>query len=390
MKKRIFYTSLCLTVACGSLSAVAGDYVSLEIKNPVGPDIITVKPRNYFRLSAGYIYRDLGDARFHSGSRSQNVALPNYFGGDRSSSHSPGLYQNGFVLPDATGSTDSLTWNWGYNDASQIQSGQLVFQSANRSSRETSAFSTHSPAGSFSNDIQEGGPYIQLEYMMSLNESGSLAWGPQLGFSFIDFDLSQTSSTFAAGQSSTDFTHSTTDRYDLGGITAPLAPYQGTPAGPGPLIGVAPTDSSTKTREVASGEVLFFNKLRESLDVEMYTFSPGVSFEIRKNAYYLNAAVGLAVNIVNWEAHNQETLYVSRDRGKARALKNWHDKSSDTDILLGAYVQATVGAQLTKKASISAFGRYDWNQDLKGSVGPSSFDADLSGLSAGAMITLRW
>lgn len=396
MKKRTFISTL-LAMAAGSIPLMAGDFVSLDIKNPV-PAGAKLYPRNYFRASAGYIYRNLGEARFHSGSRSQNYLLPQIFGGD--SSRMPGIgsrgalgnrqYKDGFVFIDSTGSTDGLTWFWGYNDAAQIQGGQLTFTAPGGKERETSAFSSYSPGGSFAEDIEEGGPYVQLEYMMGLNETGSLAWGPQLGFSFIDFDLSQSSTTFAAGQSFTDYDVTYTDRYDLGGIIAPLAPYQGTSDGPGPLIKNQPDSRSASYRKSDSGSVFFHNRVRESLDVEMYTFSPGISLEIRKNAIYANAAAGLAVNVVNWEAHNQETLYMTRNHGKAKPIKSWHDRASDTDILFGAYVQGTVGAQLTEKVSVSAFGRYDWNQDLHGSVGPSSFDANLSGLSAGAMVTFRW
>jgi len=386
-----------LLLTLGTLPLTAGDYVSLDIKNPV-PEGAQLHQRNYFRVSAGYMYRNLGDARFHTGSRSQNYALPMMFGGDNSRTPGSGSrsgrgsrsYDNGFVFADASGSVDGLTWFWGYQDASQIQNGQLVFSNGGGKARETQSHASYTPGGGFAEEIEEGGPYVQLEYMMGLNDSGSIAWGPQLGFSFIDFDLANTSSTFAAGQSFSDFDVTTTDRYDLGGIIAPLAPYNGTPGGPGPLIRNTPSSRSATYKETDSGSVLFFNKVRESLDVEMYTFSPGISIEFRKNALYLNAAAGLAINVVNWEAHNHETLYMSKNRGEAKAVKKWHDRESDTDILFGAYLQGTVGAQLTEKVSVSAFGRYDWNQDLHGSVGPSSFDADLSGFSAGGMVTLRW
>ncbi|HUR44368.1 MAG TPA: hypothetical protein VMZ27_00735 [Candidatus Saccharimonadales bacterium] len=37
-----------------------------------------------------------------------------------------GVYDNGFVLPDVGGTASDKTWNWGYNSAAQVASGQLV------------------------------------------------------------------------------------------------------------------------------------------------------------------------------------------------------------------------------------------------------------------------
>ena len=40
--------------------------------------------------------------------------------------------------------------------------------------------------------------------------------------------------------------------------------------------------------------------------------------------------------------------------------------------------------------ALQGFARYDWNEDLDGSVGPSSFEVDLSGWSVGAGATLSF
>ncbi len=384
---------LCCATA---LPAGAGEWMhEPSPKNPGGIDL-KYAPVNHWRFSAGYIYRDLGDVDFRSGSRSQNLVIPRFFGNDRNRVPRIGslggvgdrFYDNGFVRVDVSGSVDGQTWFWGYNNASQVQGPQLVFRNSGGSAREVTSSRSFHPAGDFGEDIEEGGPYVQLEYMMGINEQFS--WGPQLGFSFIDFDVSQTSSTFSAAQGFTDYRVSYEDRFNLNGVIPPLPPYAGTFGGPGPLIPNIPASRSSSRDKTDSGNIRFFNRLDESLEVDMYTFSPGLSFEFRKNWLYLNAAAGLSVNVVDWEAHNRETLYASRNYGKAREYRKWSDRKDETDVLFGAYVQGTVGVQLTEKVSVSAFARYDWNEDLHGSVGPSSFDVDLSGVSGGAMVTIRW
>ncbi len=378
-------------------AARAGDFWA-----PVGKNPVLLEPagasrqENQWRVSAGYIYRDLGKVDFYGGSRASNVVLPRFFGGNRSSQPPIGglegvanrSYADGFVNIDISGSTDGLTWFWGHNSDAQVSGETLQFYNPGGRARDVSSYRNVEAPGSFGDSLSEGGPYVQLDYLMGT--PSKLSWGPQLGFSFIDFDTSGNRSDFAAGQSFVDYDVTYRDRYALDGVIAPLAPYQGSFDGPGPLIPNIPSGRTTSRSVADMGSIDFFNQVQESLDVDLYTFSPGLSVELRHEALYLNLAAGLAVNVVNWEAENKETLYVSRDHGKARVAKEWRDRATGTDVLFGGYVQGTVGAQLTQSVALSAFARYDWNDSLEGSVGPSRFDVDLSGVSAGAMVTLRW
>jgi hypothetical protein len=393
--KCVIFTAALLAQHAPSLRA--GDFRVPDGKNPVlSPSVFAPPRENQWRVSAGYLYRDLGNVDFHRGSRSPGFVLPRYFGGNRHSVPPIGgidgvanrSYADGFVNIDVSGSTDGQTWFWGYDSNAQVSGETIQFYHPGGRAREVSSYRQVEAPGSFGDSIEEGGPYVQLEYMMGTN--AVLSWGPQVGFSFIGFDNSSTRSDFAAGQSFVDFDVTTRDRFDLGGVIAPQAPYRGTFDGPGALIPNVPSERTSSRSVADSGRIDFFNRVQESLDVDLYTFSPGLSVELRHDALYLNVAAGLAVNVVNWEAENKEILSVSRDQGKARVAREWRDRETGTDVLFGAYVQGTVGAQLTESVAVSAFARYDWNEKLEGSVGPSSFDVDLSGVSAGAMVTLRW
>lgn len=391
--KSLIFASILMPVCGGAVSA--GDYDPAP--GGKGPVVLQASQReSHWRVSAGYLYRDLGDVRIQGGSRSSALVFPSYFGGNRNvvppvgglGSVANRSYADGFVNIDVSGSTDGLTWFWGYENGAQVSGDSLQFSNTGGRSREVSSYRNAAEPAGFGDEIGEGGPYVQLEYMMGT--VSKVSWGPQIGFSFIDFDTSGTRSDFSAGQSFVDYDVTYRDRYALDGVIPPLAPYAGTFNGPGPLIPNIPADRTSSRSVADTGSIEFFNRVRESLDVDLYTFSPGLSAELRHKELYLNAAAGLAVNVVNWEAENHATLSVSRNHGKAQTVREWRDRENGTDVLLGAFVQGTVGAQLTEQVSISAFARYDWNESLQGSAGPSSFDVGLSGASAGAMVTFRW
>jgi hypothetical protein len=97
----------------------------------------------------------------------------------------------------------------------------------------------------------------------------------------------------------------------------------------------------------------------------------------------VQASAGLTVNVASWDAEQSETLLVSRDGGPAVAQNQWNDHGDDTDVLAGCFLQAGVSRELTESWRVSAFGRYDWVDEVDFRVGPSTGSADLSGWSLG-------
>ncbi len=87
LKRRGALAFPAFAVACLLLAAKpsrAGDYISVDeilaSKNPL-PMEATIAPRQpKWRVSSGAIWRDIGDVKFRSGSRSQQLRLPNLVG----------------------------------------------------------------------------------------------------------------------------------------------------------------------------------------------------------------------------------------------------------------------------------------------------------------------
>ena len=387
-------------ILCGSGSAGEpaeypsfAEMVGESGKNP-GKTVTIIPPREpEWRISAGAVWRDIGDVRFDTGSYSQRLSLPNLVGHEfrqlPSSAGQPGelglrQYQSGFVSTDAGTATDGLTWNWGYQEASQVQGDQLVY-TLNEGSQRTMSRSTNLRDGSWQEDSEfEPGPYIEIDRLYPLSQK--LLIGPQFNFSFINVDQENSTSTFSQNQRSELRRFTLTDRFDLDGIIPPLAPYEGTEEGPGPVISNYPGDRRISSSHSASQTADFFNRVDESFDLDLFTFGAGAHVEYDHGPVFIQASAGLALNIADWEASHRETLYVSRNGGKAKKYRSWSAHESDTDVLVGAYVQGKLGVQLTERLSVAGFARYDWNESLTGNVGPSSFDVDLDGLSAGVVV----
>jgi hypothetical protein len=397
---RILFAIFPLITMCVLLvgnRASAGEYVSINDiisgKNVAHPPAVEPARESQWRISAGAIWRDIGDVRFHTGSHSQRLRLPNLVG--REFRHlptaagplgtiAPRNYRDGFVHTDAGTANDGFTWNWGYDESSQVQGDQLVYSLAQGSQRTVSRRSSLSDASWQDDSEFEPGPYIEIDRLFPLSER--VLVGPQFNFSFIRIDSQQAGSTFAQHQSSEQRSFQLTDRFDLDGVIPPLAPYAGTEAGPGPLINNLPSSRSLTSFHRDSRTADFFNRVDESFDLDLFTLGAGAHIEYDLDKVFIQGSAGLALNVADWEASHRETLYVSRDGGKAESYRNWTARESGTDLLLGAYVQTKVGVQLTERLSVSGFARYDWSQSLTGNVGPSSFDVGLDGLSAGVMV----
>lgn len=348
-----------------------------------------------WRLSAGYTYRSLGDVNFRSGSYSQDYFLGSFTGGAYrrgTGAGTPGglqdrYYRDGFVRIDSSGSVDGLTTFWAYASSSQVR-GDSIVQTSRPGRQRTVAESRRFRPNSWSDGFEGGGPLLELEYQVPL--SPSLKVGFELAGSWVEWDGANRASTFRARQSSSTSQTIVSDRFGLGGAVPPAAPYVGSFEGPGFLLDAVPSARSVSKRDVARTRFDFFNAIDESLDVDLYTLSPGFSAEWDCGKVFGNAGFGLAVNIADWKARHREVLYVSKNGGRAKEIRRWSQSSGGTDVLWGTYLQAGLGVHLTERFSVQGFARYDWSQDLHGEVGPSKFDVDLDGVSGGVMASWRF
>ena len=410
---------LVAVAACFSGSVFAGD----SSKNPKSP-VIYDPPADRnggWSFSAGAIFRDIGDVSFRTGSRSQNLRLPSLVGRNRSSTtgtavvgdaDAPPLtgivdrfYVDGFVRPDAGTARDGLTRFFSYDNPGQVRGDTLNYTfSTTGGSQSTTRTAVSSPRSSFrsasweDDSDFEAGPYIEASYLFPNHSGAPVNFGFNTSFSFINIDARQGGlNTFAQQQRSTTTTSRSgsigVDTFQLNGVIVPAAPFTGSPDGPGPVIPQAPTSRSfggSSGGSSSSQTATFFNRIDEELDIDLYTISLGPEVQVQHGALYASLGAGLAINIADFEASHRETLFVSQNGGKAREFESYDSRKNDTDFLYGLYIQGAVGVDLTKRLSLEGFARYDWNESLEGSVGPSSFDVDLTGFSAGVQLSFSF
>ena len=152
-----------------------------------------------------------------------------------------GIYDDGYVLPDKGGTASGKTWNWGYKGTNQVVGPVL----------DMNRFNAVPSIGE--QDVKAGNPLLGGEIIGGYNftqfemgrRTARLGFEVGLGYSGFSENLNHSASGTASH---------TTDRYGMGGIVPPIAPYFGTAQGPGPLINLNPIPgSSTLVQDFPGG-----------------------------------------------------------------------------------------------------------------------------------------
>ncbi len=146
-----------------------------------------------------------------------------------------GYYDNGFVLPDVSGS--GSTWNWGYENSGQVGPNPNVPADTIFFSR----FDNIPNVGTFSESqaVSLGGELVATyELFLTSVKDFPIKGGVELGYGYqpVSIDYS------ASGSGTVTYTESYTT---LNGVVPPGAPYAGTFNGPGPIISLSPTTQNT-------------------------------------------------------------------------------------------------------------------------------------------------
>jgi hypothetical protein len=226
-----------------------------------------------------------------------------------------GIYDDGYVRPDKTGSADGLTSYWGYNKTSQYDAAAQTLTMNGASSFTTTEGNSGSDSGAFVGfDMAYGG---NLWYW----KHARVGW--ELGFDWLPINITDTHS-MSADVTQTTYTFSTA------GISAPGAPYQGGYSGQGPLIGTNYTSSTSVQPANISGS--------RTLDVTLYAIRLGPSFywDLTRNVG-MSLGAGPAIGIVTGNCSYNENIFI----GTALASKN-NGSFGDTDVIYGGYVNGTV------------------------------------------------
>lgn len=211
-------------------------------------------PADFSRFEAiekkGWFVRLGGRALFNvKASVSRSTPLPNQLG----------YFDNGFVLPDVGGTASGLTWNWGYEDYSQVSGNTLNYE----------RYLGLPDAGSFNDesDIAPGGEMMfGVEFGQFAVGKKTWTWGAEMGGGYNLFEIGGTDT--ASGNTTYN-----TASYDTNGILLPVPPYRGTYDGPGPVIDLDPA-STTSTSSAASSTV------DGTLESSLYNLKLGVWFDM--------------------------------------------------------------------------------------------------------------
>jgi len=272
-----------------------------------------------------------------------------------------GIYDDGYVLPDVTGSGDGTTWNWGYQNASQYNAAAQTLTMHKTTS--------YQPASNESRD--DGGPFpgFEMDYGGILHQWQNFRLGWDLGFDLVPMDISD-NATLGATVDQTAYTFNT-------GIIPPSAPprngytYQGSYNGPGPQISTSSTSSSSPTGGTVSGT--------RSLDSILYALRLGPTFywDFDRNLT-ASFGVGPAIGIVSAEYKYNEVITTKSSSASVNG------SFTGTDVVFGGDVNATLlyhtsdaarPVDLYISAQYMPLGSADFNQggrdaklDLSGAV----------------------
>ena len=158
------------------------------------------------------------------------------------------------------------------------------------------------------------------------------------------------------------------DRFNLGGIIAPLAPFSGSFEGPGPLI------SDSPDRSISAGPQALVEGTRE-LDVRLATLSFGSYLAIpvcRGFNVTLEGGLNAAIAAGSYDFESATTI-------TGLGTRHSSGNASKTTVLPGIYLGLSGIYQINGTWAIQAAGRYQYmnNFDLhaNGSSANLSFDS---------------
>ncbi len=293
----------------------------------------------------------------------QNSSNPQPLGGGQNYN-----YDNGFVRLDSSANKGADTWNWSYQDVSQ-------YNPANGGSIDYSITNSLANARATEDGENASGIESYTYFDMGAVNFGPLqarnaTWGFRGGLHYANVNIDNNSTLNSD-------TLVLTDRFQLGGVTPPAAPYTGSFDGPGPLIGDAPT------RSISAGAAALVAGTRE-LDVHLTTLSFGSYLEIpllQKFSMTLEGGLNAAIASGDYEFQSTTTI-------GGLGTKTSSGSDSDTSILPGAYLGLSGIYQLNPNWAIQASGRFQYLEDFtlsdNGSEAELSFGSTFI-LSLGAM-----
>jgi hypothetical protein len=262
------------------------------------------------------------------------------------------FYDNGFNRVDDSGNAGGYTWYWGYDDSSQVPGNDnLVLNSSE------SVFTTDK------NDQDDGVTHgVELNYRRDLDQLWRGRWGLEGAFGWMRYNIENHS---VLRTSATRIS----DSYVLSGVIPPLPPYQGSPEGPGPVI---PDNPQRNVGFVTYGATVFGKR---EVEMDLFDFRVGPYWEVPLvKKLHASLSGGLAFAVVNSEFRYSEVVTIG---GAGTVVRG--GRSTDTDVLVGAFLAGGVRYSFTEKLDVFAGAQWQYLGDYTQKEGGKKAIAEFGG-----------
>jgi len=260
-------------------------------------------------------------------------------------------YDDGYVLTDISGNAGGQTWNWGYDQSGQISGNTILMH------RSTVSAAAPSATGVGGGDPQSGFEFV---YDRELGHRNKLYFGLEAAVNYMSLSLKDTS-TFSGNVSRV------TDAYPFtSGTTPPPAPYQGSFAGPGFVLGATPVTT------LSSGGATIVDQRNYDADVWGFRLGPYAEYPLSQKID-LWFSGGLAVGVVDGSASWNETASIAGGNTLVGS-----GGGSDLGLLWGGYLSANVSWQLSEHWSAEGGVQYQYLGTYEHNFGGQAMQLDLS------------
>lgn len=251
-------------------------------------------------------------------------------------------YDDGYNRVDSSTNFNNSTWNWGYQDSSQISGNSVTMSSssslANGTSREK-------------DDPQHG---IELTYNRELGRFEKWRWGVEAALGYTDV-------SFGNKKPVSGNRNIIQDTYLNLGAVFPGAPYSGTYEGPGNLISTIPNRTDIV---VAGGANVTGSR---QFDADIYGLRVGPYLELPlDDRWSVFVSAGFTLLSVNSDFNFRETVTLAGLPSQTR-----RGNGSHSDILPGGYIGGNFSYEFRENmnlfagAQFQAAGTYSHEENRK-------------------------
>lgn len=256
----------------------------------------------------------------------------------------PGFYDNGFVQPDIGGTASGLTWNWAYDDASQVN-GDFINYDRYSNLPQPGTFNSGSDDTMFGGEMLGGVEFGR--FSVGVRE---FRWGAEIGYAFTPFSVRHAATA-------TGTVNYLSARHSLGGTVPPAAPYRGTFDGPGPLIDLNPASVT----EITSAATSTFDG---QLDADLHTMKIGLWLETDLSPK-VSAAFSLGYSSVLADTRFRFTDATTIANGGVPALAPVNASLRADEWQSGVYGQVRATWQFSQHLGAFLAGDYSYHESLR-------------------------